>query len=63
MYDKTLYPSVYTGSRRDQEEGGVLDPQVSLEGIMSREVELGCESWTFFALSFYSTVVQWTLSL
>ena len=25
-----------------------LDPQVSPEEIMSREVELGCESWTFF---------------
>ena len=24
-----------------------LDPQVSHEEIMSREVELGCESWTF----------------
>ena len=32
------------GSRRDQEEE--LDPQVSREEIMSREVELGCESWT-----------------
>ena len=27
----------------------VLDPVVSPEEIMSREVELGCESWTFFA--------------
>ena len=27
-----------------------LDSQVSPEEIMSREVELGCESWTFFAL-------------
>ena len=27
----------------------VLDPQVSPEEIMSREVELGCESWTSFA--------------
>ena len=26
-----------------------LDPQVSPEEIMSREVELGCESWTSFA--------------
>ena len=26
----------------------VLDPVVSPEEIMSREVELGCESWTFF---------------
>ena len=28
----------------------VLDPQVSPEEIMSREVELGCESWTSFLL-------------
>ena len=28
-----------------------LDPQVSPEEIMSREVELGCESWTSFASS------------
>ena len=41
----------------------VLDPQVSPEEIMSREVELGCESWTFFASSCYSTAVQRTLSL
>ena len=27
----------------------VLDPQVSPEEIMSREVGLGCESWTSFA--------------
>ena len=27
-----------------------LDPQVSPEEIMSREVELGCESWTSFLL-------------
>ena len=26
----------------------MLDPQVNPEEIMSREVELGCESWTFF---------------
>ena len=36
----------FCGSRRDQEV--VLDPQVSLEEIMSREVELGCESWTSY---------------
>ena len=41
----------------------VLDPQVSREEIKSREVELGCESWTFFASSFYSTAVQRTLDL
>ena len=28
-------------SRRDQEEGGELDPRVSSEEIKSREVELG----------------------
>ena len=28
-----------------------LDPQVSPEEIRSREVELGCESWTSFELS------------
>ena len=27
----------------------VLDPRVSPEQIMSREMELGCESWTSFA--------------
>ena len=41
----------------------VLDPVVSPDEIMSREVELGCESRTFFALSCYSTAVQRTLSL
>ena len=40
-----------------------LDPQVSPEEIMSREVELGCESWTSFALSCSSTAAQRTLSL
>ena len=40
-----------------------LDPQVSPEEIMSREVELGCESWTSFASSRSSTAVQRTLSL
>ena len=27
----------------------VLDPQASPKEIMNRDVELGCESWTFFA--------------
>ena len=40
-----------------------LDPQVSPEEIMSREVELGCESWTSFASGCSSTTVQRTLSL
>ena len=40
-----------------------LDPLVSPKEIMSREVELGCESWTSFASGFSSTAVQRTLSL
>ena len=40
-----------------------LDPQVSAEETMSREVELGCESWTSFASGCSSTAVQRTLSL
>ena len=32
-----------------------LDPQVSPEEIMSREVELGCESWTSFVSGCSST--------
>ena len=40
-----------------------LDPQVSPEEIMSREVELGYESWTSFASGCSSTAVQRTLSL
>ena len=41
-----------------------LDPQVSPEEIMSREVELGCESWTnSFVSGCSSTAVQQTLSL
>ena len=38
-----------------------LDPQVNPEEIMSREVELGCESWTSFASGCSSTAVQRTL--
>ena len=41
----------------------MLDPVVGPEENMSREVELGCESWTLFASSCYSTAVQRTLSL
>ena len=37
-----------------------LDPQVSPEEIMSREVELGWESWTSFASGCSSTAVQRT---
>ena len=43
-----------------------MDLQVSPEEIMSREVELGCVSWTSFASSCpscSSTEVQRTLSL
>ena len=40
-----------------------LDPQVSPEEIMSREVELGCKSWTSFTSGYSSTTVQQTLSL
>ena len=48
------------------EEGGGADLQVSPEEIMSREMELGWESWTSFASSCpscSSTAVQRTLSL
>ena len=40
-----------------------LDPQISPEEIMSREVELGCKSWTSFASGCSLTAVQRTLSL
>ena len=40
-----------------------LDVQVSLEEMMSREEELGCESWTSFASGCSSTAVQRTLFL
>ena len=62
----TGYNTSYTGvpgeiKRREVE----LDPQVCPEEIVSREVELGCESWTSFASgsSFASTAVRQTLSL
>ena len=48
------------------EEEVELDLQVIPEEIMSREVELGCESWTSFSSSCpscSSTAVQRTLSL
>ena len=35
-----------------------LDLQVSPEEIVSREVELGCESWTAFISSCLSTAVH-----
>ena len=40
-----------------------LDLKVNPEEIMSREVELGCESWTSFASGCSPTAVQRTLSL
>ena len=43
--------------------GGGLEPQVSPKKIMSREVELGCKSWTSFTSGCFSTAVQQTLSL
>ena len=61
----TVSPGFQTRTK-DQEEGGrevELDPQVSPEEIVSREVELGCESWTSFASGCSSTAVQRTLSL
>ena len=56
------------GSRQDQKikrsRGGRWSWTFnSPEEIMSREVELGCESWTSFASSCSSTAVQQTLSL
>ena len=38
-----------------------LDLQTGPEEIMSREVELGCESWTSFASNCSSTAVHRTL--
>ena len=61
-----VYFVSYQGSRQDEKikrREVELDPQVSPEEIMSREVELGCQSWTSFAASISSTAVQWALSL
>ena len=68
-----IYPRLHCHNKTKQDTGEikrrevvsvcVLGPQVSPEKIMSREVELGCESWTFFASNHYSTAVQRTLSL
>ena len=63
MKESTPAVCVQQGSRRDQmikRREVELDPQVSPEEIMSREVELSCESWTSFASSCSSTVVQRT---
>ena len=58
------------GSRRDQKirrsRGGRWSWTFKLaqkRSLMSREMELGCESWTSFASSCCSTAVQRTLSL
>ena len=61
----TLMKKLYTfaGPGEIKRREVVLAPVVSPEEIMSREVELGCESWTFFASSCYSTALQRTLSL
>ena len=50
---------------RDLEEGGGAGPSSwpRRDHMMSREVELGCESWTSFASSCSSAAVQRTLSL
>ena len=39
-------PGEFVGPDEIKRREVVLDPQVSPEEIMSREVELGCESWT-----------------
>ena len=41
-----------------ERRGVELDPQVSPEVIVSKEVELGCESWTSFASGCSSTAMQ-----
>ena len=59
MFVKVIHRVPGEIERRDVE----LDPQVSQEEILSREMELGCESWTSFASGCPSTAVQRTLSL
>ena len=54
-------PNRLPGETKRREVG--LDPQVSPEEIVSREVELGCESWTSLASGCFSTAVHRTLSL
>ena len=56
-------PFILQGPGETKRREVVLVPQASPEEIMSREVELGCESWSFFASSCYSTTAQRTLSL
>ena len=52
-------------SRRDQEEGGELDPheEVSPEETKSREVELGYRELDFFGFCCFPTAELRTLSL
>ena len=54
--------SRFQARSKDLEEGGGAGHSSPKE-IMSREVELGCESSTSFASSCSSTAVQRTLSL
>ena len=59
---QSTYPSGFTVLYRvpgEIKRGEMeLDPHVSPEEIMSREVVLGCESWTSFASSFSSTAAD-----
>ena len=60
MYNLSIYLYIQ-GSRRDQKikrREVELDPQVSPEEIMSREVELGCERWTSFKLFLNSSATD-----
>ena len=62
----TRFQARYKKIKRSYRREVELDLQVRPEEIMSRKVELGCESWTSFASSCSScssTAVQWTLSL
>ena len=61
--DVTLYCTLHRVPDEIKRREVELDPQVSPEEIMSREVELGCVSWTYFASGCSSTAVQRTLSL
>ena len=45
----TLYYTLHRVPGEIKRREVELDPQVSPEEIMSREVELGCQSWTSFA--------------
>ena len=54
---------VITTGFQVRSKGGRWSWTLSPEEIMSREVELGCKSWTSFASGCSSTAVQRTLSL